>query len=116
MLVRIALLFTARVTAITAGLAVAGTSGRAAPTCGVERWAVKTLQDPAGKALNLSEVTTTTVPKLRALRVSRGSGGSRGGGVESTVYQVRARLVEAKLEDDSDIHLVVKGLTTSGTM
>jgi hypothetical protein len=29
---------------------------------------------------------------------------------------VRARLVSAKLEEDDDIHLVIKGVTTSGTM
>jgi hypothetical protein len=82
--------------------------------CGVERWALKTLQDPAGKALNLSIVKKTTVPKLHALPVKRGPGGSRGSGAESTVYQVRAKLAEAKLEEDSDIHLVIRSLTSSG--
>jgi len=48
--------------------------------------------------------------------VSRGSGGSRGSGAESTVYEVRAKLVEAKIEADSDIHLVIRSLTSSGTM
>jgi hypothetical protein len=86
-------------------------------SCGVERWAVKTLQDPAGRKLDLATVTKTTVSKLRALPVVRGAGGSRGSGVESTVYEIKARLVEAKLEEDDDIHLVVKGLpTSSGTM
>jgi hypothetical protein len=31
-------------------------------------------------------------------------------------YEVRARLVSATLEEDNDIHLVIKGITTSGTM
>ena len=48
--------------------------------------------------------------------VRRGPGGSRGSGAESTFYQVRARLVSAKVEEDGDIHLVIKGVTTSGTM
>ena len=90
--------------------------GGSGGACGVERWSVKTLQDPAGRALNLSRGTKTTVPKLRALPVRRGPGGSRGRGVESTVYEVRARLVEAKIEEDSDIHLVIRSLTSSGTM
>jgi hypothetical protein len=77
---------------------------------------VKTLQDPAGKALNLSVIKKTTVAALRGKTVQRGPGGSRGSGVESTFYEVRARLVSAKLEEDDDIHLVIKGLTTSGTM
>ena len=90
--------------------------GGSAAACGVERWSVKTLQDPAGRALNLSSVKTTTVSALRGKPVRRGVGGSRGSGVESTVFQVRARLVEAKLEADSDIHLVIRDLTSSGTM
>jgi len=84
--------------------------------CGVERWSVKTLQDPAGKALDLLQITKTTVSALRSKPVQRGSGSSRGSGVESTFYEVRARLVEAKLEEDDDIHLVIRGVTTSGTM
>jgi hypothetical protein len=88
----------------------------AAPSCGVERWPVKTLQDPPGRALSLSTYKTTTVASLRAKPVKRGPGGSRGAGVESTVFQVRARLVEAKVEADSDIHLVIRDLKTSGTM
>jgi len=104
------------ISATTAGLAIAGTSSENAPSCGVERWAVKTLQDPAGRALNLSVFKNTTVAALRARTVKRGLAGSRGSGVASTVYQVRARLVGAKLEEDNDIHLVIKGVTTSGTM
>ena len=37
-------------------------------------------------------------------------------GVESIFYEVKARLVSAKLEEDDDIHLVIKGMTTSGMM
>lgn len=84
--------------------------------CGEERWAVKTLQDPAGKALDLSVIEKTTVSALRSKPKQPGPGGSRGEGVESTFFEVRARLVSAKLEEDNDIHLVIKGITTSGTM
>ena len=45
MLARTTLAVAVLVAAITAGVAVANTSGRAAPSCGVERWTVKTLQD-----------------------------------------------------------------------
>jgi hypothetical protein len=116
MLARAALAVAVLVAVTTAGLAIAGTSRQAAPLCGVERWSVKTLQDPAGKALNLSSITKTTVSALRSKTVLRGPNGSRGSGVESTFYEVRARLVSAKLEEDDDIHLVIKGVTTSGTM
>lgn len=106
---------------LVAAAAVAMTTtsvrGDAAPAaCGVERWAVKTLQDDAGRSLDLSTIVKTTVSALRAKPVQRGPGGSRGAGVESTFYEVRARLVSAKLEEDNDIHLIIKGITTSGTM
>lgn len=108
-----------------AALALVGAFAFATPTpaqferasCGVERWAVKTLQDPAGRTLDLTTVKKTTVSKLRALPVVRGPSGSRAQGVESSVYEIKARLIEAKLEADDDIHLVVKGLPTlAGTM
>jgi hypothetical protein len=101
--------------AVVTGIAPAGTS-RHALSCGVERWNVKTLQDPAGRALDLSNIVHTSVGALRAKGVLRGPNGSRGSGVESTLYEVRARLVSAKVEEDNDIHLVIKELTTSGTM
>lgn len=102
--------------ALAASFATAARSAPASALCGVERWNVKTLQDPAGRALDLNVIKKTTVSALRALPVQRGPNGSRGTGPESTFYEVRARLVSAKVEDDDDIHLVIKGITTSGTM
>lgn len=114
---RLLLAFAVVLAALVAALAAApGRSTPASMSCGVERWSVKTLQDPAGKALDLSSIKKTTVNALRAKTVQRGPAGSRGSGVESTFYEVRARLVSAKLEDDDDVHLVIKGLTTAGTM
>ncbi len=112
----IAIVMAALIAAAVMGVLVRGTAVHAAATCGVERWSVKTLQDPGGRALDLSTFKKTTVSALRSKPVQRGPGGSRGSGVESTVYQVPARLVEAKVEDDDDIHLVIKGVTTAGTM
>jgi hypothetical protein len=81
--------------------------------CGIERWSVKTLADPAGRTLILSPKPTTiralrnrTVPGYLGLRRSRG--------VERTTFRVRAKLVEMKLEADSDIHLVIADPTRSG--
>jgi len=112
------------VVAVGAAVAVAavaatfatGRSNAFSSACGEERWDMKTLQDPAGRALDLSKIVKTTVNALRTEPKQPGSGGSRGSGVESTFYEVRARLVSAKIEDDNDIHLVIKGITTSGTM
>jgi hypothetical protein len=88
---------------VAAALVAAGT----AQACGVERWPVKTLTDPAA-----SEVTRSkgqTAEQLRQLPVLERIRGSlpRSGIVERTIYRVRVRLVEMKLEADGDIHLVI---------
>lgn len=93
-----------------------GDGESAASPCGIERWSVKTLTDPAGRKLRLTASTPTTVARLRTLPVRRGPAGSRGRGVESTVYRVRALLVAAKVEADSDIHLVLADPQTRQTM
>ena len=98
-----------------AGLAPAKTTAPSSKQvgCGIERWSVKTLADPAGRTLTLSPKATTiralrkrTVPGYLGLRRSRG--------VERTTFRVRAKLVEMKLEADSDIHLVIADPTRSG--
>src|SRR4051794_16549339 len=74
--------------------------------CGVERWSIKTLADPLGRKLGLVPRAATiralrrkSVPAYLSLRrMLRGEG---------TAFRVRAKLVEMKLEDDGDIHLVI---------
>src|SRR4051794_12338324 len=79
----------------------------ASRSCGVERWDVKTLSDPAAGKVNFMP-TRTTVATLRALPRPTGNlGGRRNPTVERTTYRVVAALIEAKIEDDRDIHLVV---------
>lgn len=99
-----------------ASLAASAHGGRGAATCGVERWAVKTLTDPAAAQVRLTP-RPTTVDALRALRVPRVSAATpRIPGIETTTYRVRARLVELKSEDDGDVHLVIASPRTGGTM
>jgi hypothetical protein len=74
--------------------------------CGVERWAVKTLADPSARRVSLFP-RPTTIRALRKKQVPGYLGLRRLRGVERTTYRVRASLVEMKLEDDSDIHLVI---------
>jgi hypothetical protein len=78
---------------------------RAAATCGVERWDVKTLSDPNAQFVEFTPRRTT----VRALRRKPRPAalGARTRGVEMTTYRVRAELIEAKVEEDSDIHLVI---------
>jgi hypothetical protein len=81
--------------------------------CGTERWSVKTLADPAGRRLALSP-KAATVRSLRRKSVPGYLGLRRHLGVERTTFRVHARLVEMKLEADSDIHLVIADPTRTG--
>jgi hypothetical protein len=84
--------------------------------CGVERWSVKTLTDGAARSINFGP-RTSTVDALRSLRAPAiGRASPRQRGPERTVYRVRGRLVEMKLEDDRDVHLVIASPTSGKTM
>jgi hypothetical protein len=97
------------------GLAPAKTSAPSSKQvgCGIERWSVKTLKDSAGRTLSLSP-KATTIRTLRRKTAPGYLGLRRGRGVERTTFRVRAKLVEMKLEDDSDIHLVIADPTRTG--
>jgi hypothetical protein len=77
--------------------------------CGVERWDIKTLGDPAGLVLRPSATgSSKTVSALARLPVVTGPNGSRGTGTERHEFTIHnVILKEAKAEADSDIHLVV---------
>ncbi len=82
--------------------------------CGVERWDVKTLTDPAAERVNLAP-SSATVEQLTALPVPAGF--SRDAArlpQEFQTYTVKATLVEFKEEPDDDVHLVIQG--TSGEL
>ncbi len=103
------------VIATTVGVLASGSaSGDPVPVaarCGVERWPVKALTDPDADQVNFHP-KTTTVNALRSL--TRPSPlGARIPGVETTTYRVSARLIEMKLESDSDIHLVISAPTST---
>ncbi len=77
--------------------------------CGVERWAVKTLTDPAASQVNLAP-KLATVEELAALPVPDGFGrDAERLEPEFHVYTVTATLREFKEEADRDIHLVIWG-------
>jgi hypothetical protein len=98
-----------------AGIAPAKTTAQQSKQagCGVERWSVKTLADPAGRRLELNP-KATTIRALRAKQAPAYSSLRRLRGVERTTFRVQAALVEMKLEDDSDIHLVIADPRDSG--
>jgi hypothetical protein len=79
--------------------------------CSVDRWAVKTLTDPGASRVNLTP-TTTTVEELAALPVPDGfSSYTPRLEPEFQTYTVSAILAEFKEEADSDIRLVLLGVS-----
>jgi hypothetical protein len=88
--------------------------GTQAAACGVEAWSVKTLSDPAAAQVDLRP-RATTVRALTALRPP-GNIGTRMPGAEMHTWRIRVRLLWQKLEQDSDVHLVVADPKTGRTM
>jgi hypothetical protein len=80
----------------------------------VERWAVKTLTDPAARLVSLTPQPTTIAALRRLPRPAAPV--VRVPGVETTTYRVRARLLGFKVESDSDVHLVIADPQSGGTM
>jgi hypothetical protein len=79
-----------------------------ATSCGVWRWDVKTLSDPARRSVNLA-AQRARVARLRKLEApgTLSTDTPRQPGIEKQVYRVRAQVVTATIEDDGDIHLVI---------
>jgi len=113
----LALLLAIALPAAPAPLARGFWRGEQAATCGVERWPVKVLSDDEAASVDTVDLIAETVPDLihipaPAVLPER----SRVAPVELAVYSVSARLVEAKLEPDSDIHLIIADPQTGDTM
>ena len=77
--------------------------------CGVWRWPVKTLSDPARTKVDFNPISVP-VQQLR-LRgrpgIPIGTNTPRKSRTEFHTWQVHARPIQAKVEDDGDIHLVI---------
>ncbi len=98
---------------ILTAVLVASLIGWSAPpalalTCGVWRWPVKTLSDPKAGDVHYSPASTS-VDHLRSLPAPAGldSTTPRLPGVEMATYRLKVQLVEAVIEDDRDVHLVI---------
>ena len=97
--------------AVPASAAPAAAPGiRAATACGVWRWPVKTGSDADRRKVHKT-VIDTTIRYLRARTAPSSFAGHqnrRFRGAERHTYRLRARLTQFRLEDDGDIHLVLK--------
>ena len=89
------------------GVGGAAPAVSAATQCGEERWAVKTLSDKRERLVNFKPKDTTVNRLRKKPSPGVGSDTPRIKGVETTTWRIRVSLVEMKLEDDHDIHLVV---------
>jgi hypothetical protein len=74
--------------------------------CGSELWSLKTLSDPQRFSVRLRP-TSTTVAAINARPMPSPTPTTRSTPYERRVWQVRAQLVEFKLEADGDIHLAL---------
>jgi hypothetical protein len=109
-----------RATGGIATLLVAGALAWSAPpasavSCGVWRWDVKTLSDSHRKDVDF----TPERIGINALRrkdppSSLSIDTPRLNGIEKQVYRVRAQVITATIEDDSDIHLVIAPRSNRG--
>jgi hypothetical protein len=78
-------------------------------SCGVERWSVKTGTDPDVGLVNLNNPVIQTISYLRSLTApATPPANARVQPTETTMFVVDATLIEYKLENDSDYHLVIK--------
>src|SRR5207302_6022049 len=77
-------------------------------SCGVERWAVKTLSDADAGRLNLTTVTSTTISALNDF-VAHCSGlpDARTFAEEFRVYEVTGVVQLTRNENDRDVHIAL---------
>jgi hypothetical protein len=84
------------------------------PSCGLERWPVKTLADPDSGRVDFTP-RPTEIQTLRQLRPpSSLPEESRISPVELETYVIQAQVQEFKLEADSDVHVVVSSIGKPG--
>jgi len=76
-------------------------------SCGVERWAVKTLSDLDRERVQLRPVDVTVEALVGRQRPAGLSVTRRAAPTETTVYRVEARLLSMFSEADGDYHLVL---------
>lgn len=76
--------------------------------CGVERWAVKTGTDADATLVGMSSQPTTVATMRSWPAPVTIPANNRVSPYETTVWTVNATLVEYKLEDDSDYHIVIR--------
>ena len=106
MLWRVAAVIAAVLAAAAAGGWTPSIAASSTSACGVELWPLKTLSDPQRKLVNLRP-RNTTIAAIDALPMPSSAPTTRSTGYERRVWRVTAQIVQFKLEEDSDIHLIL---------
>jgi hypothetical protein len=83
-----------------------GAARPSAYACGVELWSLKTLSDPQRRLVNLHP-RNTSVAAINALPRPYPTPRTRNTLYERRTWRVKAQIVQFKLEDHSDIHLIL---------
>lgn len=103
--------------ALSGGASPPAYRAAAQTTCGTERRSVKTLADQDAGSVDYSDVVPETVADLAHFAAPATlPENHRTAPVELTTYSLVVNLVEAKVESDHDIHLVIADPTTGDTM
>lgn len=77
-------------------------------TCGVERWAVKTLSDAGATTVEMSPPHVTTIKELNLFAAHcSGHPDMRAYPEEFSTYSIVGRITLVRLEDDRDYHLAL---------
>jgi hypothetical protein len=89
--------------------------------CGKERWAVKTMSDPAASDVTLEPVPTTVAALVATPAPDTAAEDIRLNQIEKQTFSVHAKLVGFKQElqgseGDHDFHVVLQDLNSSDTM
>jgi hypothetical protein len=82
------------------------TTRPARAACGVELWPLKTLSDPQRRLVNLHP-RNASVAAINVLPMPHPTPRTRNTVYERRTWRVKAQIVSFKLEDDSDIHMIL---------
>jgi hypothetical protein len=97
-----------RVVLLLAGVSVLLFCSEVWGQCGVERWSIKTGTDSGASGIDLTSPSPTTVGSLISLGAPQPiPADSRVSLTETTDWTINATLIEFKVENDSDYHLVI---------
>jgi hypothetical protein len=92
---------------IVASATTSTSAGQSAAGCGSRLAGLQTLSDPGRRLIYLRPVAATTIADVNARPMPQPTPTRRSRGFARRVWQLVAQIVEYKLEEDGDIHLIL---------